>query len=128
VALGNLEIRKPLLLWLNDGGMALFFLLVGLEIKRELLEGELTDRHAAMLPMIAAIGGMVVPAPVYAGINWGDAAAMRGATAPQESGRHQRGGGLSQRRRSISSSGIGSFTNHRTSRRPPVKNGLPSAM
>jgi NhaA family Na+:H+ antiporter len=69
VAVGNLEIRKPLLLWLNDGGMAVFFLLVGLEIKRELLEGELTDRRAATLPILAAIGGMLVPAAVYAAIN-----------------------------------------------------------
>jgi len=82
VTLGPLEIRKPLLLWLNDGWMAVFFLLVGMEIKREMLEGELSDARAAGLPVVGAIGGMVVPAALYAAINWGDAVAMRGWAIP----------------------------------------------
>jgi NhaA family Na+:H+ antiporter len=82
VTVGPLEIRKPLLLWLNDGWMAVFFLLVGMEIKREMLEGELSDAKAAGLPVVGAIGGMVVPAALYAAINWGDAVAMRGWAIP----------------------------------------------
>ncbi len=82
VIVGELKIQKPLLLWLNDGWMAVFFLLVGLEIKRELLEGELSDLRAAALPVIGAVGGMAVPAAIYAAINWGDAVAMRGWAIP----------------------------------------------
>ena len=82
ISLGSLEIRKPLLLWLNDGWMAVFFFLVGLEIKRELVEGELSDLRASALPVIGAIGGMIVPAVVYATINAGNAEAMRGWAIP----------------------------------------------
>jgi len=63
-------LEKPVLLWINDALMAVFFLLVGLEIKRELLEGELSDRRRAALPVMGAIGGMVVPAGIYAAINF----------------------------------------------------------
>lgn len=63
------EIRKSLLLWINDGFMALFFLLVGLEIKRELVGGELSSRSRALLPALAAVGGMIVPAAIYYFIN-----------------------------------------------------------
>src|ERR1700730_2193468 len=69
VRIGDFGIDKPLLLWTNDGLMALFFLLVGPEIKRELLEGELSDRSRATLPAAAAIGGMIVPALIYLGIS-----------------------------------------------------------
>jgi NhaA family Na+:H+ antiporter len=72
VRFGNLvDIDKPLLLWINDGLMAVFFFLVGMEIKRELLVGELRSPRKAMLPMAAAVGGMVVPALIYASLNWG---------------------------------------------------------
>ncbi|MCB1307037.1 MAG: Na+/H+ antiporter NhaA [Leptospiraceae bacterium] len=66
---GNYALQKPIVLWVNDGLMAVFFLLVGLEIKRELLVGELSDMRAAALPIAAAVGGMVVPAGIYLSIN-----------------------------------------------------------
>jgi Na+:H+ antiporter, NhaA family len=65
VTLGHFALVKPLLLWINDGLMTLFFFVVGLEIKRELVCGELADRRKALLPVVAAAGGMVVPAVVY---------------------------------------------------------------
>ena len=70
VRIGSFGIEKPLLLWVNDGLMAIFFLLVGLEIKREVLGGQLSDRSRAILPAAAAIGGMIVPALIYLGITW----------------------------------------------------------
>lgn len=69
VRVGAFSIEKPFTLWINDGLMAIFFLLVGLEIKRELCEGELSSRAQALLPAIAAVGGMLVPAAVYAFLN-----------------------------------------------------------
>jgi NhaA family Na+:H+ antiporter len=77
-----LVLAKPLLIWVNDLWMAVFFFLVGLEIKRELLEGELASRSQALLPAGAAVGGMLVPALVYTAINWGDAVALRGWAIP----------------------------------------------
>ncbi len=68
--------------WINDGPMAVFFFLVGLELKREFLDGELSDRKKVMLPVFGAIGGMAVPALFYVALNWGDAAAMRGWAIP----------------------------------------------
>ncbi len=82
VEVGALSIRKPLLLWINDGLMAMFFLLVGLEIKRELLQGNLSSAQQATLPVLAAIGGMLVPALIYTGFNFGDPVAMRGWAIP----------------------------------------------
>jgi len=70
VAIGTFEIAKPILLWVNDGLMAIFFFLVGLEIKREVLSGELSSLDRALLPVIAAVGGMLVPALVFIGVNF----------------------------------------------------------
>jgi NhaA family Na+:H+ antiporter len=82
VRVGPLALDKPLLLWINDGLMAVFFFLIGLEIKRELLRGELSTIGQAMLPAIAAAGGMAVPAAIYASLNAGDAVALRGWAIP----------------------------------------------
>jgi NhaA family Na+:H+ antiporter len=78
----NIHIAKPLLLWINDGLMAVFFLLIGLEVKREVLVGQLSSREQITLPAIAAVGGMVCPALVYVLINAGDAAALNGWAIP----------------------------------------------
>ena len=75
-------LSKPIILWINDGLMAIFFLLVGLEIKRELCEGELNTREKAILPAIAALGGMIVPAIIYLFLNWGDKVALHGWAIP----------------------------------------------
>src|SRR4051812_4831438 len=75
-------LRKPLLLWINDGLMTIFFLLVALEIKREVLAGELSGVAKAALPLIAAAGGMAAPALVYAFFNWGDPQRMAGWAIP----------------------------------------------
>jgi NhaA family Na+:H+ antiporter len=80
--LGSLALQKPLLLWINDGLMAIFFLLVGLEIKRELIEGELSTRAQAALPCLAALGGMAVPALIYAAVNLEDPVALHGWAIP----------------------------------------------
>ena len=82
VRFADLHIAKPLLLWINDGLMAIFFLLIGLEVKREFLEGQLSTPSQIALPGIAAIGGMVVPACFYIFINLGDETAMRGWAIP----------------------------------------------
>ena len=82
IQIGALAINKPLLLWINDGLMAIFFFLVGLEIKREIVEGRLSNLRQAGLPVLAAIGGMVVPAAIYVGINWNDADALNGWAIP----------------------------------------------
>ena len=79
---GGVGLSKPLLLWINDGLMAIFFLLVGLEIKREVVEGELSRPSQVALPIAAAIGGMVVPALIYAAINWKDPVALHGWAIP----------------------------------------------
>lgn len=82
VGVGALNIEKPLLLWINDGLMAIFFLLVGLELKREVLYGELSDTRKIALPLCAAIGGIAIPSGIYAAINWGDPLAMNGWAIP----------------------------------------------
>src|SRR3984893_6059306 len=82
VHIGSFGIEKPLLLWVNDGLMAIFFLLVGLEIKREVLAGQLSDRSGAILPAAAAIGGMIVPALIYLGVTWHAPGAASGWAIP----------------------------------------------
>ena len=78
----SLEISKPLILWVNDGLMAIFFLMIGLEIKRELILGHLSKLSHVTLPLIGALGGMVVPALVFAALNSNDDFALRGWAIP----------------------------------------------
>jgi NhaA family Na+:H+ antiporter len=82
IQFGAFLLNKPLLLWINDGLMAVFFFLVGLEIKREFLQGELSDRSRLLLPAVAAVGGMAVPALVYVAFNHGDPVALSGWAIP----------------------------------------------
>jgi NhaA family Na+:H+ antiporter len=82
VQFGAFLLNKPLLLWINDGLMAVFFFLIGLEIKREFLTGELSDRSRVILPAIAAAGGMAVPALVYVAFNLDDPAALNAWAIP----------------------------------------------
>lgn len=82
VAVGTFEIAKPLLLWVNDGLMATFFLLVGLELKRELIQGELSTPKDVVLPAMGALGGMVVPAAIYVMLNYDDPVAVNGWAIP----------------------------------------------
>jgi NhaA family Na+:H+ antiporter len=77
-----LVLAKPSIVWINDLWMAVFFFLVGLEIKREFTEGELNTPRQAALPAVAAVGGMAVPALIYTAINWGDPVALRGWAIP----------------------------------------------
>ena len=82
VQIGALSIAKPLLLWINDGLMALFFLLIGLEVKRELVEGHLSKPSQVVLPGAAALGGMLVPALIYWFLNRDNPAAIAGWAIP----------------------------------------------
>ena len=82
VGIGNFEIAKPAILWINDGLMAIFFFLVGLEIKREVLAGELSSFDKAILPIMAAIGGMAVPGIIFAIVNWGTPENLNGWAIP----------------------------------------------
>lgn len=82
VRIGTFGIAKPLLLWINDGLMVVFFFLVGMELKREMIEGHLSSLRAATLPAFAAVGGMLAPAAIYATFNWGDPVAMKGWAIP----------------------------------------------
>nr|VFK43050.1 MAG: sodium/proton antiporter, NhaA family (TC 2.A.33.1.1) [Candidatus Kentron sp. SD]VFK48196.1 MAG: sodium/proton antiporter, NhaA family (TC 2.A.33.1.1) [Candidatus Kentron sp. SD] len=82
VQFGALEIQKPLLLWINDGLMAVFFFTIGMELKREFLAGKLSQPGNAILPIIGAIGGIVAPAGIYALFNHGDPSALEGWAIP----------------------------------------------
>lgn len=79
---GALDINKDLLLWINDALMALFFLMIGLEVKRELMMGSLKGRERAMFPLIAALGGMLAPGLIYAALNHNDPLAIHGWAIP----------------------------------------------
>jgi Na+:H+ antiporter, NhaA family len=82
VRIGSLGLAKSLEHWINDGLMAIFFLLVGLEIKREAIEGSLADLQRATLPVVAAVGGFLLPTLIYAAENWGNAGALGGWAIP----------------------------------------------
>ena len=82
VRVGSLEIAKPLLLWVNDGLMAVFFFLVGLEVKRELMEGELSRPANVLLPALGAVGGIIGPVGLYVFFNYGDLVGMNGWAIP----------------------------------------------
>jgi NhaA family Na+:H+ antiporter len=82
IRVGSFEIAKPLLLWINDGLMAVFFFLVGMELKREVVEGQLSTLRQASLPAFAAVGGMLAPAALYVAFNRGDSVAIGGWAIP----------------------------------------------
>ena len=82
VRVGSLEIAKPLLLWINDGLMAVFFFMIGLELKREIMEGELSNPANVILPAIAALGGIVAPVAIFLYVNWGDTDGINGWAIP----------------------------------------------
>jgi NhaA family Na+:H+ antiporter len=82
IRIGELQLAKPLLLWINDGLMAVFFMLIGLEVKREFLEGELSRPDQIILPGLGAIGGMLVPAVIYYWLNQGDPISLKGWAIP----------------------------------------------
>jgi len=82
IAYGSFSLSKPMLLWINDGLMAIFFFLIGLELKREILDGELSSANRILFPIIGALGGMVVPAGIYAAMNWSDPIGIRAWAVP----------------------------------------------
>ena len=82
ITLNGEGLGKPLILWINDGLMAIFFFLIGLELKRELLEGKLKNPADVLLPGMAAVGGMIVPALVFAAFNWGNPETISGWAIP----------------------------------------------
>ncbi|WP_455426858.1 Na+/H+ antiporter NhaA [Dryocola sp. LX212] len=82
VRIGALDINKNMLLWVNDALMAIFFLMIGLEVKREMVEGSLASRRQAAFPMIAALGGMVIPAAIYLIFNFQDPVTREGWAIP----------------------------------------------
>ena len=82
IQIGNFSIDKYLHHWINDGLMAIFFLLVSLEIKREVLDGQLSSRAQISLPAIAALGGLLIPAIIYLALNWGDSTTIQGWAIP----------------------------------------------
>jgi len=82
VRIGALQLAKPLLLWINDGLMAIFFLLIGLEVKREILDGQLSSLSQVALPGFAAIGGMVLPALIYVIFNLTNSSSLNGWAIP----------------------------------------------
>ena len=82
IRVGGVQVAKPALLWINDGLMAVFFFLIGLELKREFLEGELASWRQVVLPAAGALGGMVLPVTIFIAMNHGDPVAVRGWAIP----------------------------------------------
>ncbi|NRA24687.1 MAG: Na+/H+ antiporter NhaA, partial [Oleispira sp.] len=82
VRIAELNLEKPLVLWINDGLMAIFFFLIGLEIKREVMIGHLSQPSLVVLPAIAAVAGILAPAMIYAWFNYGNEVAIRGWAIP----------------------------------------------
>ncbi len=82
VTLDGEGLKKPLILWINDGLMAIFFFLIGLELKREMLEGKLKNPSDVVLPGMAAVGGMVLPAAIYVAFNWNSPETLGGWAIP----------------------------------------------
>lgn len=82
VLIDGVGISKPIILWVNDGLMAIFFFLIGLELKREMLEGKLRNPRDIILPGFAALGGMAVPAMIFAYVNWNSPATLPGWAIP----------------------------------------------
>lgn len=82
VTLDGEGLQKPLILWINDGLMAIFFFLIGLELKREMLEGKLKNPRDVLLPGAAAVGGMIAPALIFLLFNWGNAETIHGWAIP----------------------------------------------
>ncbi|MEE9158423.1 MAG: Na+/H+ antiporter NhaA, partial [Gammaproteobacteria bacterium] len=82
ISIGDFGLSKTVLLWINEGLMAVFFLLIGLELKREVLQGEMSSPSQIVLPGLAALGGMVIPAAIYIFFNWGDPVALKGWAIP----------------------------------------------
>ena len=82
VKIASLDLHKPLFLWINDGLMALFFLLIGMEVKREMIDGALSTREQALFPAIAALGGMLAPALIYLLVNQGHPETLSGWAIP----------------------------------------------
>lgn len=80
--IGSLRLEKPLFLWVNDAWMAVFFFLVGMELKREMLYGYLADKSQLILPLAAAVGGMLVPALIYLSLNYTNPVAAHGWAIP----------------------------------------------
>lgn len=82
ISIGETGLAKPLILWINDGLMAVFFFLIGLELKRELVDGKLKNPRDVMLPGIAALGGIALPALIYVALNWSSPQTLRGWAIP----------------------------------------------
>ena len=82
VGVGSWALREPVHFWINDGLMAVFFFLIGLEVKREVLVGDLSSVGRAILPLIAALGGIIVPALIYTAINWHNPIGLKGWAIP----------------------------------------------
>ncbi len=82
ISIGETGLAKPLILWINDGLMAVFFFLIGLELKRELVDGKLKNPRDVMLPGIAALGGIALPALIYVALNWNSPQTLRGWAIP----------------------------------------------